>query len=933
MYSKVKILIIDDNIPTLKLEEEILKKSGFNTISANDGFTAIEAIKEDPKINLILMDLDLKSEMDGAKTAAEILKLREIPIIFLTNHTERTSVEKVKNIPHYGYVLKSGGYFVLMEAVKVALDLFESHKKIRESEEKYRSLFENMQEGFAYCKMIFNEENEPVDFVYLDVNSKFEQITGLKNVIGRKVSEVIPGIKQNDDELFKVYAKVALTGNPEKFEYFLKSLSLWFSLSVFSPEKEYFVAIFDVITERKGLEKEREAMIELLNITNKSKTKRELIHLTTTFIKNWLKCDAVGIRLKEGDDFPYYETLGFSDDFVESERFLCSYDINGSIERDNLGNPILACMCGNIICGRFDPEKPFFTKHGSFWSNCTTNLLASTTEADRQSRTRNRCNGEGYESVGLFPIKYIDKTIGLLQVNNHNKNLFSERILSVLERFGDTLAIALTQQMTNEALKKSEEKYRNIIEQSSDGIAIIDDRGNYLDVNISLCNMLGYTRDEFLSMNIKDFSPEDEYELQNEQIARLLRGENVTIERHLRKKNNTYLLIEANGKRISDGNILGIYRDITERKKSELERMRLQNLEALSLLAGGIAHDFNNILSAILGRANLALEEIQDLETRDDISAIDKAAKRAAGLTQQLLTFAKGGKPQKSVIDLKRIIQDTTRFSLSGSNVIASFDFKETHGLEADPGQISQVIQNLVINAKQAMPDGGQISISSCDHEDPNKKQFVKIIVRDTGFGIPEDIIEKIFNPYFTTKETGSGLGLSVTHSIITSHDGKIYVQSEPGIGTTFTILLPASKSEPMILNENKKSLMRELNILIMDDDEEIRSSLSIMLKKSGHTVKSAREGNEAIKYYKEAQESGKPFDLVFMDLTIRGGLGGRDTLKILKEYNPKIKSVVSSGYSDSSLSNYKKDGFSAMLPKPYSRNDLAKAISDALGE
>jgi len=328
--------------------------------------------------------------------------------------------------------------------------------ELQESEKRYRSLFKNMLNGFAYCRMLFDGDR-PRDFIYLDVNSAFEALTGLKDVVGKRVSEVIPGIRESDPQLFEIYGRVALTGKPERFEIYVEALKMWFSISVYSPRREHFVAVFDVITARKQAEKERETTIGLLHLLNAGNNTRGLIQSVLLFLQDWSGCEAVGIRLRDGNDYPYYETRGFPPQFVEAENTLCIKDLRGQFLRDDVGNPVLECMCGNILCGRFDPSKPFFTAQGSFWTNCTTELLAGTTEADRQGLTRNRCNGEGYESVALIPLRAAGATFGLLQMNDRKRGRFTPEIIALAERLGDSLGNGLAQRMAEEAAARAQQ--------------------------------------------------------------------------------------------------------------------------------------------------------------------------------------------------------------------------------------------------------------------------------------------------------------------------------------------------------------------------------------------------------------------------------------------------------------------------------------------
>lgn len=374
--------------------------------------------------------------------------------------------------------------------------------------------------------------------------------------------------------------------------------------------------------------------------------------------------------------------------------------------------------------------------------------------------------------------------------------------------------------------------------------------------------------------------------------------------------------------------ILVVARPITERLQLEEEQLRSERLNAIGILAGGIAHDFNNLLVGILANGSLLMELIKsDDDTKKVlIEEMVSAAKRAAKLTSQLLTFAKGGEPKKEETPMQKLITDIAKFSLKGSNVVAQFSFSDDllHGC-VDAGQISQVIQNLVINASQAMPDGGVIHIGAenVTFSDENlmrlsEGRYVHIWVKDTGIGIPEKYINKIFDPYFSTKSVsgnGSGLGLAVSRSIIKKHGGHISVESIFGVGTTFHIHLPGAV--PKISEEKnvvqKVNGRKGLNILIMDDDPQIRCILSKFCAHLGHHEVLVQDGVEALEKYREAYELGHSFDLVMLDLTIPNGMGGVETLKRLKEINPLVISVVSSGYSED-----KPDGFDHFLPKPF---------------
>jgi len=389
--------------------------------------------------------------------------------------------------------------------------------------------------------------------------------------------------------------------------------------------------------------------------------------------------------------------------------------------------------------------------------------------------------------------------------------------------------------------------------------------------------------------------------------------------------------------------VLSVSREITARKKLEEERLRTSKLDSLSLLAGGIAHDFNNFLTAILGQLDLAKFSLplnDPLYQR--LVEAEKASFRARDLTQKLLTFAKGGTPSKELSSLKPLIEESARFMACGSNVSCHFHLPDDlWDVEIDIGQISQVIQNLVVNAMQAMPEGGMLSIQGTNvlrqAPDPTmapeasleKGKWVKIVFQDQGVGISPDNLQKIFDPYFTTKATGNGLGLATCFSIIKHHGGQLTVSSIVGTGTTFVMWLPASQSVQPVVDKKEMDLCPGTGkILVMDDESSIRGLLGEMLKFCGYTVEVAKDGKETLLLYQQAQEQGEPFQAVILDLTIPGGMGGKEVMKKLLEINPNVRAIVESGYStDSILAHYREYGFQEKIAKPFDLAQLSNII------
>ena len=503
-----------------------------------------------------------------------------------------------------------------------------------------------------------------------------------------------------------------------------------------------------------------------------------------------------------------------------------------------------------------------------------------------------------------------------------------------------------------ERIRQSEEFIRNMLDTVDEGFIVIDRDFRILTANKAYCDQVGKGSDEIIGRHCYEISHKTNrpcYEDGEECAVRQVfaTGQpHAVIHKHM--DNDGHLLfVDTKGYPIKDASgtvtsVIETINNITERHLLEEERLKTQKLESIGTLAGGIAHDFNNLLQGIFGYISMAKISLDREEKAFAmLDQAEKALHQSVSLTTQLLTFSKGGKPVKKRISLLPVIEDAAKFALSGSKSNCQLEIeRDLWHVDADGGQVGQVIQNVVLNADHAMPEGGIVSVTAKNVLKPDKGhpplpkgKYVEISVQDSGIGIPEKYLQKIFDPYFTTKEKGSGLGLATSYSIIRNHGGLIDVVSESGKGTTIRIYLPALEAEREFKETHLvSSVVRKGKVLVMDDENMVRTIAGELIKALGHEVDLAEHGEAAIEKYQAAMKSGEPFDIVILDLTVRGGMGGRNTVERLRVIDPGVRAVVSSGYSDDAVvADYEKYGFKARLTKPYNVEDLRDTLHTLL--
>ena len=511
-------------------------------------------------------------------------------------------------------------------------------------------------------------------------------------------------------------------------------------------------------------------------------------------------------------------------------------------------------------------------------------------------------------------------------------------------------------EMQNEELEEARDQREALLEKYTDlydfapvGYLTLDHEGVIREANLAGTSMLGVARSELVKQRFGRFvSPADRpvFDVFLKRIFESGAGEECDLRLLVEDKRPVDVRMKANVFE-SEQTCRVAMTDITERKRAEADRLILNKLESTGILAGGIAHDFNNLLTVVL----LDLELAQALippgeELARLLEEAKKASLTASSLTQQLITFAKGGAPVRKPTRLSGVIQESVRPALSGSNVRCEFSLAEDLWVaEVDAGQIGQVIRNMVLNAREAMPKGGVIFVRAENvvlsaQEQPSLPagEYVRTSIADQGGGVAVDVLPKIFDPYFSTKEEGQqrgmGLGLTICHAVAQKHGGAIAVESVVGVGTTFHIYLPAARK---LSGKEKapvpKGVPRHGRVLVMDDEEGVRRVVGLTLWGMGHSVELAEDGQMAVEVYKKAKSLGRHFDVVMLDLTVRGGMGGRETIQALLKIDPEVKAIAMSGYvHDPVILEPERHGFKGTLAKPFDVGKLQEILSRVMG-
>lgn len=869
-------------------------------------------------------------------------------------------------------------------------ELRHQYDELQKSEDRYRSTLDNMLEG---CQIIDRNWR----YIYMNDAAASHGRVDKRELLGKTMMDVYPGLQ--NASMFAMLETCLGNSEPKQLEnefIYPDGTKSWFDLSIQPVPEGLFVLSID-ITKRKQAEAEQKYTIEILRILNQSENTHRIVEDLIEAIMPITGCEALAVRLKDNGDYPYYVTKGFPTEFIQKERFLCARDSRGDVVSGPDGMPYLECMCGNVISGRTDPTKPFFTPGGSFWSNNTSELLSSTTDADRQAHTRNYCNKMGYESVALVPLRSDNEIIGLLQLNDHAKNKFTPEFISYLEGLGSSIGIALTRKKSEEeiqakrqqllvknealrfteqelkiaeeelkqqlkdlaqnqeALYQSMEQFRLLTESAPDAI-YVQIGENFVYTNTACLRLYGAENtDQLLGTSVYDRIHPDCCELARERI-RTLNQEQKEIPlleyKHIRL-DGTPVDVEVSAVPFTYKNERGVLvfvRDISPRKKIEEELRHSQKIEAIGLLAGGVAHDFNNMLAGIIGNAELlTIKLLGEKELSKYVNNIANAAEHAAVLTRQLLTFARKGQMLRQPVDIHKLIIDTC--SILEKTIDRRIKVKWHFGcplpiVTGDPSQLENMLLNLGVNARDAMPKGGVLTFSTQEKSldadyiasrgyfiEPGKYLFISVL--DTGCGMDEGTKQHIFEPFFTTKDPGkgTGLGLASVYGTVMSHHGVIEVESKTGVGTNFNILLPIAQADVLVEKEKDIVVSAESghgSILLVDDEEMIRKMAESLLVYLGYEVHTCQDGAEAVRYYTDHY---KEIDIVIMDM-IMPVMNGMDAFLELKRINPSVKVLISSGFSASGEAHEMlKLGVIDFIGKPYRLPELASKVKKVIAE
>lgn len=770
-----------------------------------------------------------------------------------------------------GELIHLGGEAYLLGMMSDITPLKRAERSLQASEERYRSLFENLVEGFAHCRLIF-EGGEPVDWEYLAVNPAFERLTGLKDVAGRRISDVVPSLRKDNPELFSIYGEVVRTGEPAKVESFLPALGVWLAISVYRPAEGEFVAVFDNITDRKESE--------------------------------------AALRMSEGRYRSLFENL--SEGFAHCRLIL---EDGIPVDWEYLAvNPAYASVTGqrDVVGRRLSEVIPQFREH----------------------------NAEAFRILGEVgrtgvPAKFETYVSDLgIWLSNSAYRPAPGEFIAVLDNI-------TTRKRSEEALRASEQRFQAVFDASPVGIMLSRmATGEIIEANAAFLALFGFELQQVLgSTTIKLGIWEDPRGREAAMAEIRSTGRIHAMDADLRTSVGARVsvtwsteVIDLGGERV----LLNVVQDVTERNRANAERERLhaevahaQKLESLGALAGGVSHDMNNVLGAIMALGSMLKETHQDdpgiSKAMDNLM---HAARRGRDLVKGLTDFARKDIPEPKPMDLNEVVRMEASLLRRTTLQKVAVDLNLSPLLPdvvGDASSISNALMNLCVNALDAMPQGGRITLTTRLGTDAQ----VELSVKDTGEGMPPEVLQRAMEPFFTTKPIGkgTGLGLALVYGVMKAHGGRVDIHSGVGEGTEIVLSFPKHVVAAGVTDEVPDSdsvPSRKLQILLVDDDDLIRVTVPSILEILGHDVVPLAGGLEALKRL----QSGLEPDLVILDLSMPG-MDGEETLMKLRLLKPDLPVLLSTGYQDERqeriLERFSKVG---VISKPFTLADLKMRLA-----